>query len=307
MSKFQKATKKQARLRMTIVGPSGSGKTYSALSIASAMGGRIAVIDTEHGSASKYAGIFQFDVLELTTFAPANYVAAISDAVAEGYDIIVIDSLSHAWMGKGGALEMVDKAAKASRSGNSYVAWGEVTPEHNKLIEAIVSARAHVFFTMRVKQDYAQERNERTGKTEIRRVGLAPVQRDGMEYEADVLGEMNLNNVMTITKSRCPELMGKAFDKPGAELAATLKAWLSDGEAVTDPAPKLTDDLPSALRITEDECASIREWVDVLSINEDAFLKFYKVASVEDMTPAQYEHAIHAFAAKAKKNDEAAA
>ena len=123
MSLFQKATKTQSKLRLALYGVSGSGKTYSALSIASGLGGRIAVIDTERGSASKYASRFDFDVLDMQPpFSPAAYVNAIKAAEGEGYDILIIDSLTHAWSGTGGALEMVDNAAKRN-AGNTYYAW----------------------------------------------------------------------------------------------------------------------------------------------------------------------------------------
>jgi KaiC/GvpD/RAD55 family RecA-like ATPase len=106
VTQFQKATKKQSHLRMAIDGSSGAGKTYTALvaatEIAKSRKGRIAVIDTERGSASLYSDIFDFDVLELTDFSPRNYVEAIHAAEGAGYPVIVIDSLSHAWEGEGG-------------------------------------------------------------------------------------------------------------------------------------------------------------------------------------------------------------
>ena len=123
---FQKATKRQAKLRMALIGPSGSGKTFTALTLATALGKRVGVIDTEHGSASKYADRFAFDCLNLTSFSPGTYVEAIAAAAAAGFDVLIIDSLSHAWSGKDGALEQVDKKAAASRSGNSFTAWRDV-------------------------------------------------------------------------------------------------------------------------------------------------------------------------------------
>src|SRR5262245_61668408 len=134
---FTKATQQQGRLRLALIGPSGAGKTYSALNIAQHLGGHVAVIDTEHGSASKYATLFDFDVLELDSFAPSHYVEAIQAADAAGYDVLVIDSLSHAWMGKDGALEQVDRIAKRSQTGNTFGAWRDVTPQHNAMIEAM--------------------------------------------------------------------------------------------------------------------------------------------------------------------------
>src|SRR4028119_1039737 len=103
---IQKATKKAAKLRLALMGPSGAGKTFTALSIAAGLGNRILVVDTENASASKYSDSFEFDVIELSDFAPNNFIEAISLAKQNGYDVLVIDSLSHAWMGRGGILEM---------------------------------------------------------------------------------------------------------------------------------------------------------------------------------------------------------
>ena len=234
---FKKATKTKAKLRMALIGPSGAGKTYSALNIARNLGDRVALIDTEHGSASKYADIFDFDTLELGTFSPDTYVQAIEAAADAGYDVLVIDSLSHAWMGKEGALEQVDKAAKRSRSSNNFAAWRDVTPMHNRLVEAILGARLHVIATMRSKMDYVQEKDPQ-GKTVIRKLGLAPVQRDGVEYEFDIVADMDLNLDMVISKTRCTLLTGGIFNKPGAEVAGILKAWLTNGiEPAPEPAP----------------------------------------------------------------------
>lgn len=234
---FAKATKKQSRLRMSLFGPSGSGKTFTALSVASAFG-RIAVIDTERGSASKYADLFDFDVLELNDYGPQKFVDAIKEASGAGYNVLVIDSLSHAWSGTGGVLELVDRAAKRSQSNNKFVAWGDVTPLHNQLIDTILTAPIHIIATMRSKTEYVLEKDDR-GRTMPRKVGLAPVQRDGMEYEFDVVGEMNMDNELVVSKSRAVSLNGAVISKPGAALGETLKAWLSDGATVSVPAPAL--------------------------------------------------------------------
>ena len=109
---FQKAVKYEAKLRLAIAGPSGAGKTYTALAVATSLGSRVALVDTEHGSASKYADLFDFDVMELAPpFHPDRFGDAISMAADEGYDVVVLDSVSHAWNGTGGALELVDEIA----------------------------------------------------------------------------------------------------------------------------------------------------------------------------------------------------
>jgi hypothetical protein len=242
MATFQRARKSQARLRMALVGPPNGGKTYSALAIATGIGGRVAVIDTEHGSASKYAvpdgrrgnpgdGEFEFEKLELDNFDPRNYVAAIREAEAEGFDVLIIDSLSHAWNGPGGALDIHDRAAAKDKSNNKFAAWRTVTPLHNALVEAMLQCRCHVIATMRSKVEYAQENDAGTGRTRIRKLGMAPVQRDGIEYEFDVVGDLDPDtHDLTITKTRYRPLDGQVIARPDAGLGRKLAAWLSDGD-----------------------------------------------------------------------------
>jgi hypothetical protein len=232
---------------MALIGPSGSGKTYTGLRIAAGLGQKIAVVDTERGSASKYADKWSFDVCELTSFSPTEYVKAIHEAETAGYDVLVIDSLSHAWMGRDGALELVDKAAKRQQSGNSFGAWREVTPLHNQMIDAILGANLHAIVTMRTKMDYVQERDEKSGRTVIRKVGLQPVQRDGLEYEFDVIGDLDMDNNLVIGKSRCEALTGQVYAKAGENVAVTLRAWLTDGApAQPQPDPPTPETAPPA-------------------------------------------------------------
>lgn len=233
---FQKATKKRSKLRLAFDGPAGSGKTMSALLVAKglARGGKIAVIDTERGSASLYSDEVQFDVVELDTFSPDTYVEAIKTAEDLGYAVIIIDSLSHAWEGKGGALDVKDKASR--RPGlNDWTAWREVTPMHNRLVDAMLQSKAHVIATMRSKMEYVQEKDER-GKTTIRKVGMAPIQRPGLEFEFSVVGDLDYNHVLTISKTRCRALDGAQIPMPGERLAKTLLDWLEQGED-SSPAP----------------------------------------------------------------------
>ena len=233
---FQKATKKQAKLRLALIGPAGSGKTYSALTLATHLvpNGRIAVIDSERGSASKYADRFNFDVEELMTFHPQRYIQAINDAQTAGYDdVLIIDSLSHAWIGKDGALELVDRAAKRNTNGNSFAAWREVTPLHNALVDAMLAARLHIIVTLRSKMEHVMDKDEK-GKPIVRKVGMQPIQRDGLEYEFDVVGDLDQDNTLVVSKTRCSDLSGADIPKPGKELAATLATWL-DGEPNIEP------------------------------------------------------------------------
>lgn len=228
MVQFEKATKTQARLRMAIISPSGGGKTYTALKVAAALGKRVALIDTERGSASKYAHEFNFDVLELTSFDPRLYIEAIKAAQAAGYDVLIIDSLSHAWAGTDGLLEQHDRVAKKMKSRNTWAAWRDVTPIHNQLIDAMLQADLHIIATMRVKTEYVVEKDDE-GKMVPKKVGLAPVQRAGMEYEFDVVADMDLEHNFMVSKTRCSALDQATIKNPDGELSQKLLVWLSDG------------------------------------------------------------------------------
>lgn len=225
--KFKKASKSAAKLRLGLMGPPGAGKTWTALEIATGLGGKIAVLDTENASASKYADRFSFDTVVLSEFAPRAYVEVIREAAAEGYGVLVIDSLSHAWAGKGGALEMADTASKKSKSGNSYTAWRDVTPEHNALVDAIIQSPMHIISTLRTKVDYVLEIVN--GKSVPKKVGLAPITGKGLEYEFDIVFDMDDCGKCLVTKTRYSKLAGKAINQPGIELGKELAAWLSDG------------------------------------------------------------------------------
>ena len=235
MSMFKKAVKSEAKLRLAIAGPSGSGKTYTALALATALGGPVAVVDTEHGSAAKYADLFEFDTLNMESpFHPRRFVEAIQDAAKAGYKVVVLDSLTHAWNGTGGMLDIVEEIAKRMKSPNSFAAWKDATPVQNALIDAILHAPIHVIATMRSKQEYILQDNGR-GQQVPRKVGMAPQQRDGFEYEFDVFLDMDTGNNAIVSKTRCPDLSDRVFSKPGADVAGILNKWLQGAPAPAKP------------------------------------------------------------------------
>ena len=230
---FKQATRKQSKLRMTIDGPAGAGKSYTALRFAHqlANGGKVAAIDTERGSLSKYAGDapdgvpFEFDVLELAQFSPEKYTEAIVAAGKAGYAVLVIDSLSHAWEGTGGALEI-----KERQGGNQYTAWRAVTPIHNRMVDAILQSPCHVIATMRSRMEFVQE-TDANGRVSVKKLGLAPIQRPGMEYEFDLVCDMDYAHILTVSKSRCSAVADLKMEKPGAEFMRPVMEWLSTGAA----------------------------------------------------------------------------
>jgi len=257
MAGFKKATKAAAKLRAAIFGPSGAGKTYTSLRMAKGLGGRIAVIDTERGSAAKYSDRFEFDVLELEDQSIQGYVDAIALAGAEGYGVLVIDSLSHGWQS---LLEEVEKLAKAKYRGNTWSAWSEGTPLQRKLVQAILSFPGHVLATMRSKTEWTTV-DDGKGRKSPQRVGLAPEQGKGVEYEFDLLVEISTEHIANVIKDRTGKFQDKLLDKPGEEFGRQLASWLSEGTAgpVGDAAaPRATVEPESAQAPPPDTRASGR-------------------------------------------------
>lgn len=230
MAGFVKATKKQSKARIALDGPSGSGKTWTALvtAVALADGGKVAVIDSERGSASKYADDHDFDVLELDgDFHPDHYIKAIRDAAEAGYAVVLIDSLTHAWAGKNGVLEQVD-AAKARFGGNSQRAWAVGTPMWQGLIDAMLQSPIHVIATMRSKVKYV-EVDKGGGRKGYEKMGMEPVAREGIDYEFDVVGDLDLEHNLVVSKSRAGNRLDSMYRRPGPEFGKAILAWLTDG------------------------------------------------------------------------------
>lgn len=230
---FQKATKTQRKLRLALFGPAGSGKTYSALGIARGLAGpagKVAVIDTERASASLYADAFDFDTASLDRASIEAVTGALQAAGRAGYDVVVIDSLSHAWQE---LLAEIDALAARSFRGNSHAAWAQGTPKQRALVAAILGYPGHVIATMRAKTEWVIEDNDR-GKKTPRAVGLNPEQGKGIEYEFDLLAEVDRASLRVI-KDRTGRYQDQTIDRPGAPLGAELAAWLAS--AAPPPAP----------------------------------------------------------------------
>lgn len=221
---------------MALIGPPKSGKTYTALRQAFILAwphGRVAVIDSEHASARKYVGIspdgipWRWEGVELEYFAPATYQAAIEEAGRVPYDVLVIDSLSHAWCGKGGSLDQVDRAAPG---GDPFGGWKTVSPQQTALVDSILAYPGHVIATLRTKVDWVIEKNEK-GKKAPRKVGTKPVMKEGVEYEFDLVCTLDGLHNLTV-QGRCPAVDGRTFSMPGRDLAEPIKAWLSEAPEV---------------------------------------------------------------------------
>jgi KaiC/GvpD/RAD55 family RecA-like ATPase len=237
---FEKATKKQHKARVAFDGPTGAGKTFSAMILAQTLaeqeGGRFAVIDTEKSSASLYSDLFDFDVCELTNYDTRNYIQALREAEAAGYKVVIIDSLSHAWEGEGGVLDQNSTIGKQKYHGNNFAAWMDTTPIQRKLVDTILGTKAHVIVTMRSKMEYVQNDMVVDGrkKTVIEKIGLAPVQRAGIEYEFDLIVDLDVSHTATVSKTRCNLMDGKSAMKPDKHFWGTFIHWLSSGAPVTE-------------------------------------------------------------------------
>lgn len=238
MSLFQPASKRQLRALVALEGPTGSGKTWTALEWATVLadGGRVAVVDTENGSASYYADRFRFDVLSWPAPYDTNRLRdVIGQAAAAGYAVLIIDSLTHFWSGEGGILDVVNAAGKRA-AGNQFAGWAIGTPQLRALIDTMRHTPIHVIATMRSKMEYVQDKDDRSGRTTIRKVGMAPEMRAGIDYEFTVVGELNTEHELMVTKTRCAALDGMvAMPGRAGDAARTFAAWLSSGDEMASP------------------------------------------------------------------------
>jgi hypothetical protein len=231
---FVKAVRKKAKLRLALTGPSGSGKTWGALEIAKGLGGKIACIDTENGSASLYSDRADFDVLTLAPpYSPERYIAAIKEAEEAGYDVLIIDSTTQEWSGSGGCLEINEHTAKSKFGGNTWSAWNETTPRHRKFIDSMLQANLHVIATGRSKTETAQV-DGTNGRKKVAKLGMKTEQRDGFEYEFTVVLDLiHDGHFAQASKDRTGIFAGDA--KPISEQTGVdLKAWLESGAEAPD-------------------------------------------------------------------------
>lgn len=283
---FKKAERKQARLRLALAGPSGSGKTYSALQMAKGLGGKIAVIDTEHGSASLYADLVDFDVMELhAPYSPERYVEAILAAEKAGYDVLIIDSYSHEWTGPGGCLEINDEIARAKYKGNTWSAWNETTPRHRRLIDKILASPLHIICTMRSKTETVQGEGKR-----IIKLGLKSEQRDGTDYEFTVVLDITHDGHMAVSsKDRT-----KLFDQPeliSEETGRKLLQWLNSGMSPRERAEGMMIDFIASLQ----QASSLEDLKSAFGV---AWRELDQLPDLQEQVKACYEKRKSEFSAQ---------
>ena len=258
---FIKATKKQAKLRLALFGVSGGGKTYSALRLAKGLGGKIALIDTERGSASKYSDRFDFDVCEVDKPSIENIKLLINEA--KGYDVLIIDSLTHAWLE---LLQEVERVAKAKFGGNTWSAWSEGTPKQTSLINALLDFPGHIIATMRAETNWTTTTNDK-GKLVPVRIGEAPKQGKSIEYEFDMLMQISQEHQAIVLKDRTGKFQDQCF-MIDEQFGESLKEWLNDGEQQVqkvelEPAKQIwAEEYKTQVVVEERKDASDEEFVD---------------------------------------------
>jgi hypothetical protein len=225
--KLQKASRKQVKLRLGLSGASGFGKTYSALLLAYGMTNdwnKIAVIDTENESASLYAHLGEFNTIALQApYTPERYIEALKACEDAGVEVIIIDSITHEWDGKGGCLDI------QTALGGKYQDWAKVTPRHQAFVDAILQSKCHVITTVRRKQDYDMVKEG--NKTTVVKMGTKEVTREGFEYELTVNFEfLNDKHLVKASKDRT----GLFSEKPefiiNEETGRTILNWCATGE-----------------------------------------------------------------------------
>lgn len=227
---IRKAERVKSKLRLAISGPSGAGKTMSSLKLAKGIGPKILLIDTERGSGDLYADLFEYDIISLEPpFKPDSLIEALRAGEAADYDVIILDSLSHFWADEGGLLDQADKMQAAGK--NRFTLWADITPQHRRLVNAILNSPKHIVATMRAKQEYAMETDEK-GKASVKKLGLAPVQREGMEYEFTVFFDIDQNHNAKASKDRTAMFNNEVFIIDEG-IGQRIKKWLETGRADT--------------------------------------------------------------------------
>jgi hypothetical protein len=226
---LKQANKGNVRMRIALHGPSGSGKTYSALQLAFGLSKtqNIAIIDTEASSAELYSHLGSFSVLTMDPpFTPERFITALTACEDHGCDVIIIDSLSHAWEGSGGILEI-----HGGMPGNSFANWSKVMPRHNALIQRFMHSSAHIICTLRAKQDYVI--HERNGRMSPEKVGLKPVQKEGIDYEFTLALELDVHHNAKASKDRTGLFVNQPPFKVSKGTGVKIDGWCKESSELS--------------------------------------------------------------------------
>jgi hypothetical protein len=284
---LKKATRKKVKLRLNLSAPSGAGKTYGALLLAKGLVGswdKIAVIDTENGSASLYEHLGDFNVIDLTPpFSPERYIDAIDACVSAGMEAIIIDSSSHEWSGPGGCLEINEKLAQARYRGNTWSAWNETTPRHDSFVQKVLHCDSHIITCTRSKMETIMGEDKK-----IKKVGMKDIQRDGWEYELTVSLSIDRDTHMTVaSKDRTELFEGKEPFKITEKTGMMIKDWCDKG--IMPEKPKevdyiaMLDDCKSKEELTETWKSlpvNVRASQDVIDFSKVKASSFNKIVDL---------------------------
>ena len=226
---LRQSERKRAKIKMALQGSAGSGKTYSSLLLAQGLTNgdfsKVAIIDTENGSADLYAHLGQYNVLSLTPpFTPENYIKAIGVCENAGMEVIILDSISQCWD------ELLD--FHSNLTGNSFTNWAKVTPRQKAFVDKILQAKAHIIATMRTKQDYVL--NQKDGKFIPEKVGLKAIQRDGVDYEFTLVFDIDIKHYAVSSKDRTGLFMGKPEFIINKAVGSKILDWCNSGTNLLD-------------------------------------------------------------------------
>lgn len=266
MKQFSKAARNRCKIKMAIQGPSGSGKTYSALLMAYGLTNdwsKVAVLDTENGSAHLYSELGGYSVLALTSpYTPEVYSEAIELAAKNGFECLIIDSLSAEWSGSGGILDI-----HSNIPGNSFTAWAKVTPRHNAFVQKILQTDMHIIGTMRSKTDYIMA--EKNGKTVPEKVGLKAVQREDSDYEFTVVFELNQKHQASVSKDRTGLFRNKPELNLSIEEGKRIAEWCNNADISIKPVVLQEKDEQPQEDFSEriNACKSIDDLIELFNSN----------------------------------------
>jgi hypothetical protein len=229
------------------------------------------MIDTENGSGDLYCHLGDYNVLPLQApYTPEKYIAAIEECEKAGMDVIIIDSITHEWDGKGGCLEIVDQITQGSTSKNSYIAWGKVTPRHQSFIEAMLTSKCHIITTVRRKQDYEMSKDEK-GKLQVEKAGLKEVTRDGWEYELTVNLQLDTSHLAKASKDRTGLFMDKPEFKPSEDTGRMIAEWCELG---IDPKVEIEDAIKKLANCNSvEDLTMFKETLSIAVVNDEGFKK----------------------------------
>lgn len=259
---FKKASRKKVKLRLNLSSPSGAGKTMSALLMAKGLVGewsKIGIIDTENESASLYTHLGDFQVLNLAPpFTPERYIEALNAGAAAGFECIILDSSSHEWNGLGGCIDLNEKLAQSKYKGNTWSAWNEVTPRHDRFVQTVLQSPCHIITCTRSKMETVM-----TDDKKVKKLGMKDIQRDGWEYELTVSLNIDRDTHTAIaSKDRTELFEGKEPFIITEQTGKLIKAWC---EAGIDEAKEFKKDLAHAIKMIK-----ASDTVETLKANRDA-------------------------------------